>query len=269
MKKYFFYIEFQLKLNIAKAIYLIIRFFKTEKIIKIVRKKIFWTIRLNDIVGLSIYLIGGFQLRKLRKFSKILKSETLLVDIGANLGSFSIGMATINENIQRIITIEPDYENIELLQKNIFDNKLSEKVLISNSFIGELNPDSPSKYPLIINNKNLNYFNGEPGNFNDTESFNNDIISSNIKNLDLAIKIDVDGNEAKVVQSLSNIIEKHKPKILIEINKILLTQQELDYLISFFKQNNYKILSGKKLKNLNSIYTHYKQWGMDLILITK
>ena len=121
MKKYFSYIEFQLKLNIAKAIYFIIRFFKTEKIIKIVRKKIFWTIRLNDIVGLSIYLIGGFQLRKLRKFSKNLKSETLLVDIGANLGSFSIGMAAINKNIQRIISIEPDYENIELLQKNIFD----------------------------------------------------------------------------------------------------------------------------------------------------
>ena len=76
MKKYFFYIEFQLKLNIAKAIYLIIRFFKTEKIIKIVRKKIFWTIRLNDIVGLSIYLIGGFQLRKLRKHTYTVSSGT-------------------------------------------------------------------------------------------------------------------------------------------------------------------------------------------------
>ena len=118
-----------------------------------------------------------------------------------------------------------------------------------------MNPDSPSKYPLIINKKNLNYFNGEPGNFNDTESFNNDIISSNIKNLDLAIKIDVDGNEAKVVQSLSNIIEKHKPKILIEINKILLTQQELDYLISFSNKIITKFYLEKIKKFEFNIYT--------------
>ena len=236
MKKIFFYVEFQIKLNIAKAIYFVLRIFKPNKIIKIVRRKISWNIRLNDIVGLSIYLIGGFQLRKLKKFSKNVKSDTLLVDVGANLGSFSIGITGINKNIRKIITIEPDSENIELLRKNIIENQLTEKVSIYNSFIGDINSDSPSKYPLIVKNKNLNHFNGEPGHFNDVGSFDNKIITSNLENFKLALKIDVDGNEASVVKSLSSIIKESKPLILIEINKILLSKKELDYLISFFEE---------------------------------
>ena len=82
MKKIFFYVEFQIKLNIAKAIYFVLRIFKPNKIIKIVRRKISWNIRLNDIVGLSIYLIGGFQLRKLKNLVKMLNQIPFLSMLG-------------------------------------------------------------------------------------------------------------------------------------------------------------------------------------------
>ena len=101
---------------------------------------------------------------------------------------------------------------------------------------------SAFKRKLNNQNKNLNHFNGEPGHFNDVGSFDNKIITSNLENFKLALKIDVDGNEASVVKSLSSIIKESKPLILIEINKILLSKKELDYLISFFEENNYKIL---------------------------
>lgn len=231
------------------------------------RKKTIWKIRLNDILGVSIFLTGGFQLNKLNQFSKTINNESLVVDIGANIGSFSIGLCNKNKNVKKIISIEPDIENFNLLKTNVKENRLEDKIYIYNSYIGSLDESSLSKYPLFSEIKNLNYFNGEAGNFKGVKTFDNNIITANLNNLELALKIDVDGNETSVIRSFSKIITDYKPIILLEINKILLSVEDLDFIVNFFEDNGYKILSRKKLISLNTVFTHYKQWGLDIILV--
>lgn len=77
----------------------------------------------------------------------------------------------------------------------------------------------------------------------------------------------MDGNETSVIRSFSKIITDYKPIILLEINKILLSVEDLDFIVNFFEDNGYKILSRKKLISLNTVFTHYKQWGLDIILV--
>lgn len=266
-KKIFFYIQFKSKLLIAQSIYIIISVFKRKKYIKIIRKKTIWNIRLNDILGISIFLTGGFQTNKLNQFSKTIINESMVVDIGANIGSFSIGLCNKNRLVKKIISIEPDIENFKILMNNVKENNLEEKINIYNSYIGFLDQKSLSKYPLISDSKNLNYFNGEAGNFQGIKPFDKKIITSNLNNLKLLLKIDVDGNEASVIQSFSKIISDYKPTILLEINKVLLSDQDLKFIVTFFEKNGYKILTRKKLKKLNTIYSSYKLWGLDVILV--
>lgn len=259
--------QFKSKLLIAQSIYIIISVFRPEKYIKIIRKKTVWNIRINDILGISIFLTGGFQTNKLKQFSKTINNESIVVDIGANIGSFSIGLCNENRLVKKIISIEPDIENFNILMNNIKENNLEERINIYNSYIGFLDQKSLSKYPLISDSKNLNFFNGEAGNFQGIKPFDKKIITSNLNNLKLSLKIDVDGNEASVIRSFSKIISEYKPTILLEINKVLLSDQDLKFIVTFFEKNGYKILTRKKLKNLNTIYSSYKLWGLDVILV--
>ena len=103
-----------------------------------------------------------------------------------------------------------------------------------------------------------------PGNFKKAIQFDlKNITTENFDNL--AIKIDVDGNEFEVLSSLEQIINQYKPIMLIEINKGLLKLEELDKIYNILNNLNYKIVSNNKNINLKSLKMTSKLYGRDLI----
>ena len=86
---------------------------------------------------------------------------------------------------------------------------------------------------------------------------------ANIKNL--AIKIDVDGNESEVISYLEKTIKKYKPLLLIEINKGLLKREELIRIYNILNDSNYRIINKNRLKSLESLKNTSKLYGRDLI----
>tara|TARA_X000001036_G_scaffold438537_1_gene486634 strand:- start:2895 stop:3713 length:819 start_codon:yes stop_codon:yes gene_type:complete len=257
----------RIKIFIARIIYSLLKLFKLDDNLEINRKNIFWNIDINDIVGLSIFLTGGFQNKKLKQFNKLIKKDSLLIDIGANIGSFTIVTQTNNRNVSKAICIEPDINNYLKLKNNIEINNLVKHTFPFLSFVGRsLDSNSSSHYPLKIPKEDIkNRYNGIPGSFEKAKPFNLEIIENEIKN-NLAIKIDVDGNEFEVISALENIIRKYKPLLLIEINKALLDNQELEKIYKLLEESSYMISAGKRLKKIDYLKKSKKLYGLDLIL---
>ena len=182
--------------------------------------------------------------------------DVVFWDVGANIGLYSIYTA-LKKNNSTVISFEPSVLNLELLARNIFLNKLQNKIAI---------------FPTPLNNKNeINNFymtslqwgaaestfgekKGHDGLRLDakfsykTPSFNADSL---VKYLNLpkpnALKIDVDGIEHLILEGAEKMLEYPKLKtILIEVNE--------NY--SFQKNKIEKILNNKnwKLTNKYSVY---------------
>lgn len=68
-------------------------------------------------------------------YYKFVSKDDVVLDIGANLGWFSI----LSQKAKKIISIEPIKECIPIIEKNMLENGLENKSIIINSAIGDKN----------------------------------------------------------------------------------------------------------------------------------
>ena len=119
-----------------------------------------FTLSLNadDPIERELYCWGEYELdlisntmsllRKIKKSPP--KGSGTLLDIGANNGVISIGMLYTGQ-IGKAIAIEPEPRNFSLLQKNIEQNKLKEKVICLPHAV----PDCKSKIEFELSETNF------------------------------------------------------------------------------------------------------------------
>lgn len=90
----------------------------------------------NDPISRSLYLFHEYELYLmtstmafLRETNKIpAKGQGTVIDIGANNGVISIGMLH-NAEVKKAIAIEPEPKNFAMLQHNVKQNKISNKII--------------------------------------------------------------------------------------------------------------------------------------------
>lgn len=141
-----------------------------------------------------------------------LKENELFVDIGANVGHYSLLAAGICK--ADVIAFEPIPETVVKLEKNISLNGLSHKIKIFNLGIG-------------AENSNLNFSNTKGVMNSVVLGFETDIVSVEVKKLDDVLinlipnflKIDVEGYEYFVLKGAENILKNKELKyIMVELN---------------------------------------------------
>ena len=146
---------------------------------------------------------GTWEPRTTEYIKKHLKKGQTFVDIGANVGYFSILASKLGA---KVISFEPSKDNRELLNKNIKDNKCKVQVFsqalsnVSGSAI--LYTDTtPGQYSLIGKG------NGEKV----------EVVRYDDLNLPIAdfIKIDTEGNERNVLGGMTKVLQTDKPITLI------------------------------------------------------
>lgn len=59
------------------------------------RRGILWDLDLNEGIDFAIYLLGGFELRTLQLYKKIIRSGNIVIDIGANIGAHTMPFAQL------------------------------------------------------------------------------------------------------------------------------------------------------------------------------
>jgi len=171
--------------------------------------------------------------------------ETIVVDIGANIGYTVLTGDKILKGDYTIFAIEPVPVNVELLEQNINLNS-SENIVVDSLAIGS---EKGTKSLELSNHSNLHTFSdaeipksGETIQVDvlplDEFLRQNDVSPGSVN----CIRLDVEGFEYEVLQSAIEILSRESPFVLqMEFHNKLLAKDEADWIINTLKNNNFNI----------------------------
>ncbi|WP_019504092.1 FkbM family methyltransferase [Pleurocapsa sp. PCC 7319] len=175
----------------------------------------------------SLYFLGYYELRETLLFKKLLRPGDTFVDIGANLGYFSVLAAHHVSPSGSIISFEPSSYLSEYLQqnvKNLNNSNLTimtklEKLACSDEngyavMRGTLKRNSGLGSIMPITNKSEDFGSEKVK----TTKFDDYYLQSNLDKIRL-IKIDVEGAELKVLKGMKNILKQRVVEyIIVEVS---------------------------------------------------
>ena len=119
------------------------RIFKPFNLFKGVRKTVAFkgfvlSLRLDDWIQQNIYFLGEYEEAELSTLEIFLTKESTFVDIGANLGLFTLCASKIIGEGGSIFSFEPSEENYAALQNNLKINNIT-NIVAENIAVGERN----------------------------------------------------------------------------------------------------------------------------------
>ena len=185
-------------------------------------------LRYRETIGLSSLLYGAFERAELNFVSHYLKPGDKAMDIGANVGIFSVVMGATIGNTGRVYAFEPMAANIVRLDKNIRKNAL-DNVQIFPVALGASDCQMNLRMATDPAYPSLREVQGGFGNGAD--------VAIQVRTLDNVweelgrptiafVKMDVEGSEMDVLCGAPNFLTTSRPTLLVEAN----SQDELDAL---------------------------------------
>lgn len=186
---------------------------------------------------------------------KQLKKDFVVLDIGANIGFHTLNFAKICSKGQ-VYSFEPDSETFKRLSKNVEINEFR-NIMTFQLALGA-KPGQMSLYKLFVNNPGANrLLSHQPSGHSRVEMVDVttcDLIVEQLQpnRIDL-IKIDVEGFELFVLRGATQLIEKHRPILFVELAEVNLQEHSLtpNDLVSFIHNLGYEIKDAKTMNGLD------------------
>lgn len=212
------------------------------------------SLQYRETLGWSSLLYGTFELAELEFVKKQLRPGDIVLDIGANVGLYSVLMGVAVGQSGCVFSFEPSPANVLRLRKNLERNNLS----TANVFpcaLGEsdgqmvLHLAEDPAYPSLVE--------VESGLSNGTD------IAVQVNSLDGVweksgrpmvsfAKIDVEGAEIAVIRGASNFLSVCKPMMLIEAN----SPQQLEQISGLLRPLGYESMQPDGFALHNHIFYH-------------
>ncbi|MHB8915682.1 MAG: FkbM family methyltransferase [Thiobacillus sp.] len=180
------------------------------------------SLRYRETLGLSSLLYGTFELAELNFVNRYLNPGDKAMDVGANVGIFSVVMGATVGNEGRVFSFEPVAENVLRLEKNLRKNAL-ENVQIFPVALGASNGHMTLRMATDPAYPSLHEVQGGFGSGTD--------VSIEVRALDdvweelgfpeiAFVKIDVEGAEMDVLRGAASFLATCRPTLLVEANSV-------------------------------------------------
>jgi FkbM family methyltransferase len=164
--------------------------------------------RLDRLLAMLAWKIGLLEDVELALLPEILKPGMTAVDVGANMGLFTLEMAGLAGEAGRVIAFEPDPVNLDMLRRNLAANRVSNVDLIPKAV-----SDHSGKARLFIREEHS----GDSRIFDykyahnaiDIETVSLDDLLAGRGGVDF-IKIDTQGAECKVLAGMRRLAAESK-----------------------------------------------------------
>lgn len=171
-------------------------------------------------LGATIYWTGFHELHELLFLNKFLKSEMVVIDVGANIGVFTVFMAN-RVSKGKVIAFEPVPFLNEQLRENVRINAFN-NVIIRKEGVADKKGIS-AIHEIDSSNEGLStLYPGELKSIRKTEinliPLDELFPTLGLDRLNL-IKMDIEGGELPALYGMRKLIEYYKPTILVEINQ--------------------------------------------------
>lgn len=201
-------------------------------------------LHIDDWIQENLYFLGEYEKAELTSIEQFLNHDSIFIDIGANIGLYTLyASKIINEN-GLIVSFEPFSENYKSLAKNISLNGVS-NVSLEKMAIGE--KDGVIKLYYDENEKNLGMVSTisiEKGAQEEVKliSLDSYLKNKSFTKIDL-IKIDIESFEYSALLGMKSTLIRYHPTLLIEILNTdkSVTKSNCDQLLTDMGYNKYFI----------------------------
>lgn len=166
----------------------------------------------NDTISNSLMSYGYWENNLIKYAEKYLNDDSIILDVGANIGTWSIPLAIKN---RKVYSFEPYDSSFYALCGNIFINK-KENIIIPNhvALIDDSNKKTCMMLPETVNIGGCKLI--ECSEINNEQKYSLRTIDSyEFEKIDF-IKLDVEGQELNVLKGSIKTITKCKPIIFFE-----------------------------------------------------
>jgi len=225
---------------------LIVELIKDYSTIDSLRSRFGWQMKLRPCSDPELLRVrssaalGRYERSYLKLLIQLVKQGDAVVDVGAFEGYFTIPLAKKVGEEGHVFSIEPDPANVEILQKNIQLNQLTNVTVMPKAISdhhGVMMFHGDRAWGTLINCHILG-----PDQTVDVDVIDN-IIPENFKPPLTLIEIDVEGNEIRVIRGAKNIILSKRPIVSFEVNLTLLAYVDISMneVFNFFRKNEYRL----------------------------
>ena len=175
--------------------------------------------------------------------SNLVKEGNTVIDIGANLGYYSIPLSLLCGKTGKVMAVEPVRMFIDILEKNTrfttFKNISLIHCALGNENEKVLLMGTPVKQGVLRHGLTRVITDESSDDFSmkyEIKQYHPDSIFSDLQCLNF-IKCDVEGYEQYIIPEFRSLITKHSPIFQIEISQV----ETKDILFRFFRELNYRI----------------------------
>lgn len=154
--------------------------------------------------------------------SKFVKKGDVVIDIGANIGIFSLMLSQKTGKTGKVLSYEPSTFHSKTLAKNISINRI-ENILVFNVALGN-KEGSAIHYTTESSGSLVSDYSEMGMKLVDQQQVEVVRLDTHLRSIDIRdpirfIKIDVDGNEKAILEGAKNTIATNKPVIVFELAK--------------------------------------------------
>jgi FkbM family methyltransferase len=146
-----------------------------------------------------------------------IKQGDVVIDIGANIGYYTLLFAKLVGDTGQVIAFEPDPENFALLHKNVALNQYHNVTLVQKAVSTE---NSHAQLFLCDENKGMHRLYDSVCCQSSIEVETvclDDYLPKLVKKVDF-VKIDIEGAEYNALQGMQHILRQYQPKLLTEFS---------------------------------------------------
>ncbi len=207
------------------------RFFKPSGVFKGISKKIIYRngivldLDINDWIQQNLYFLDQYEEKEIRFLESLLKPGDLFIDVGANIGLFSLVASAIAGESGKVYAFEPYSKNFDKLLHHVHLNRLgnvvAERLAVSDkSGWIDIRANDDDNNDGMISAYVDRYTSFETVPTIDLDQYIKDKIKQPIR----FVKIDIEGGEYLAVKGMSTTLAKDHPVVMVEINPDILSK---------------------------------------------
>jgi FkbM family methyltransferase len=217
------------------------------------RSGICWNLDLSQGVDFAIFLFGRHEPRSQSLLAREIKPGSFVLDLGANIGSYTLPLAKVVGDTGKVVAIEATDWAFARLQRNISLNgdikdtvKPIQALLMQGNEPTETLTEVYASWSLLEEGHAIH-----GGQLRSTSQAERIKLDDLVQKLGLTrvdfIKMDVDGHECHVLQGAEATIRKFKPQLLVEFCSHVLVEHKrsLRELVDLLLAYGYTIAAGE------------------------
>ncbi len=170
----------------------------------------------GDLITQQLQEYGAHTRNELAMVLDHIEYGSVVVDIGAHIGTFAVPIGKKIGSSGRVLCIEAHKPNFDLLVRNVGANGLVRNVQCKNCILGEKSSGNFG-HREIADNSGAGFY--EPDEFGSAVTDASALLSVSGFAIPDFVKIDIEGMEGSVLRSLRPILEACRPKLYIEVVK--------------------------------------------------